>query len=171
MPKEPPFAFPTKVGTTWVYEVEGKEKTLVISRSENETGGTLVTTEWVIANGNRTPHMVISVTDKGVFLVTEDGVKYDERVCVLKLPHIKGQTWQANTSKPMPFIAIAGTKTAGPIERVKVPAGEFNAARVDSSFTFNGGLACEATHWYAHGIGLVQLDDDLKLKSFKPGRD
>jgi len=170
MSKDPPFAFPTKIGTTWIYEVGKEEKTLVISRSEDEPRGKLVTTEWVDSDGNRTPQQVSLVTTKGMFMIAEEGENYDQPWCLLKFPHIKGQSWNHKLNRRN--VAITETTTAGPIEQVKVPAGEFTALRIDSEFFLNGGKqGHKATHWYAHGIGMVQHSEDMKLKSFKVGKD
>src|SRR5579872_908435 len=58
MPKEPPLAFPTRPGTTWVYEGIDDERTVVISAvKELKDGSKLVTTENVGADGKRTPDM------------------------------------------------------------------------------------------------------------------
>ncbi len=171
MPKDPPFDFPTRVGTTWVYDAEGEEKTLVISRSEDEPGGKLVTTEWVDSNGKRTPRKVVLVTVKGVFMTAEEGEKYDQPWCLLKLPHRERQSWNSKHSRGRK-LAITQTTTTGPVERVKVPAGEFEAARVDFEFVLDDAEEVhKVTHWYVHGVGLVKSDDFLKLKSFKPGKD
>jgi len=172
MPKEPAFAFPTKVGTTWVYEMGGKDKTLVISESEDAREGKRVTTEWVEPDGKRSPHMVRLVTTKGIFLVEEVGEKCEAPVCQMKSPHREGESWKTKASLG-PTLSITVNRTAGPIERVKVPAGEFAAARVNCEFDpdFEAIPTVKASFWYADGIGLIQMGDDMKLKSFKLGKD
>src|SRR5262245_56167456 len=70
MPKDQPIPFPTRVGTTWVYEVSGSEHTRVITDSKEKDGATLVTSEWRDAQGNKISEVVWSITAKGVFVVS-----------------------------------------------------------------------------------------------------
>ena len=160
MPKEQPFAFPTTVGTTWVY-VDGNntESTIRISAVEEKDGAKHVITEYVYADGTRPHHMTRAVSDQGVFLVAEHGGKYSEPWCVFKLPHKQGQRWETGH----------GLRTSGPVETVKVPAGEFVAARVDWQMDETR----VARYWYAHGVGVVFTDGGgsiWKLKQFTPGK-
>jgi hypothetical protein len=54
-------------------------------------------------------------------------------------------------------------------ERVKVPAGEFVAARVE----WDVAPGQTVTYWYARGVGLVRQDGtpNRTLESFTPGRE
>jgi hypothetical protein len=165
MPKDPPLAFPTSVGTTWVYECASGSATIVISDVTVQDGAKLVTTEWVGENGARTPHMVTRVSTEGVFLVSESGEKYDEPWCIVKLPHRAGQEWETRVRGR--GFKIDGKMTAAPMQKVRVPAGEFTAAPVEWEVSPNSG---KTTNWYAHGVGLVRLNEQMKLKSFTPGK-
>ncbi len=175
MPKDPPLAYPTRVGTTWVYDHSGADRTVVVSRVEDRDGAKLVTTEFVGGDGRRTPHAVVAVSADGVFLVAERGTALAEPRCLLKLPYREGQTWRSAWG------GLVEARTAGPWEKVKVPAGEFVAVRVRSKHAHDLiGDDGSATSWYAHGVGLVRyadgggqirLENDLVLKSFTPGKD
>jgi hypothetical protein len=165
MPKDQPFSLPTMVGTTWVYDSGGQEQKLVISKVEDGKDGTkLVTTELVKADGTRAHYMTQSVGPKGIFLVAERGTTYAKPWCLFKLPHKEGDEWETAVRVPM---------TAGPAEKVKVPAGEIEAARVE----WGTGKNRIATYWYAPGIGLVWMQGhttwklNWKLKSFTPGKE
>jgi hypothetical protein len=171
MPRDPPLTFPTSVGTTWVYEGVDSERTVTITAVEVEDDGSkLVTTEYVGNDGKRTPEHVLRVSSAGVFLVSERGQPYVKPWCTLKLPYHEGQTWETNSRYGFEKVDDPGLRRAGLIEKVRVPAGEFSAARVDWERTTNGKTERRATYWFAHGVGLVRLDDDLKLKSFTPGK-
>jgi hypothetical protein len=166
MPKDPPLAFPTEVGTTWVYEGTRGKLTIVISETKEEKDGSkLVTTEYVLDKNKRKPHMVWRVSARGVFLVAESGEKYEEPWCLIIFPHREGQTWENPVKRP--GINFITSMRAGPFEKVRVPAGEFDAARVEWSFRKG---QYNYTSWYAHGIGLVRMDEDMKLQSFIPGK-
>jgi hypothetical protein len=169
MPKDPPFAFPTSVGTTWVYEGDYGKRTIVITEvKEEKDGAKLVTTEKLDENGKRTPYQVTRLSTEGLFLVAEGRRKYEEPWCILKLPHRPSQTWKAEVSgNGPPGIA---TMTAGPMEKVNVAFGEFSAVRIDWELKYKGG-GRKVTCWYVHGLGLVQMDENMKLKSFTPGKN
>jgi hypothetical protein len=158
LPKEPSFTFPTRVGTKWVYECYSIEVTIVISEvKEQSDGSKLVTTEFVCGE-ERTPHQVMRVSAAGVFLLADGAEQYDEPWLIWQLPHREGQSWTTNN----------GPMTAGPVEKVKVGAGEFSAARVEWNFTGGPG---KVTKWYANNVGLVKMDENMVLKSFTPGKD
>lgn len=165
-PKDPPLAFPTRVGTTWVYEGTSGKQTLVISEVKEKDGAKLVTTVWVSEDGKRTPNMVQLINETGVYIVSEDGEKHKEPWLFVKLPYREGQTWEPKVGP-----STLGKMTAGPIERIRVPAGEFTAARIDWEISFGNGKTQKVTYWHAHRVGLVRLDEQMKLKSFTPGKD
>lgn len=160
MPKDTPFSYPTTVGTTWVYDLGGREDTRTISKVEDKDGAKLVTTEHVLADGKRSHHMTLSVSAKGVFLVAEQGRTYETPWCIFKLPHKEGDTWKTE--------GHGGNMTAGPMEKVKVADGEVTAARVE----WDVGDGRVASYWYAHGVGLVKMAGaaSIRLKSFTPGK-
>jgi hypothetical protein len=162
MPKDKPFSFPG-VGATWVYTSgNGREETITISSVEDKDGAKLITTEYVRPGGN-CHYMTWSVRASGVFLVAEDGRTYPTPWCVFKLPHKEGDTWKTE--------GHGGDRKAGPMEKVKVAAGEILAARVE--WDLGGGRI--ASYWYADGIGLVKMDSvggpGKELKSFTRGQE
>jgi hypothetical protein len=167
--KDPPLSFPTAVGTKWVYEGDFGEHTQVISKVEDKGGAKIVTTEHVLADGKRSPHMVQSISEQGVYLIAERGVAYEEPWLMVKLPHRDGQTWSIKAKRGT--LDFDSTVTAGPFENVRVPAGEFTAARVEVEFWTVVGPRSKVTYWFAHGVGLIRMDDSTKLKSFKPGKN
>jgi hypothetical protein len=169
VPKDPPLTFPTSVGTTWVYERKSVEETIVISEvKEERDGAKRVTTEKVEKGGKRTPHAVMSISARGVFVVSEVGEVYDSPWCLLKLPHRPGQSWEVKT-RGGAFLGD-GTMTARPVETVREPAGEFSAARVVRKLALVERRPEQVTYWFADGVGLIQTDDGLRLKSFTPGK-
>jgi hypothetical protein len=168
MPKDPPLTFPTRVGTKWVYETGSGDMTVVISEvKEEKDGARLVTAEQISADGTRTLYMVWHVSTGGVLLVAERGRHYAEPWCIFKLPHREGQTWGTRSRYVGDKADLVGEMTSGPTEKVRVPAGEFSTMRVE--WAINGRKL--APYWYAHGVGLVQLGQHMKLKSFTPGKD
>lgn len=168
MPKEVPFAYPTAVGTTWVYQLGARlEMTFVTTNSKDVPGGKLLWTSRLMTNGTLTPQSVTMVTGAGVFLVAQNRKEYTTPDCLLKLPYCDGQTWEVSTTGPSGD--YKAERVVGPAERVNVPAGEFSAVPVHATFTRDGETE-QVTMWYASGVGLVQ-GGFLKLKSFTPGKD
>jgi hypothetical protein len=166
--KEPEFAHPATVGATWVYDLgSGREDTITVSKVEVKDAETLVTTEHVLKGDQRTPHMTVSVSAKGIFLVAETGSLYDAPWCMLQLPHREGQSWETKPARGG-AVVVNGTMKSGPIEKVKLPTGEVTAMRVD----WDLGRGQSAKFWYAHGLGLVKMEGspNRTLKSFTPGK-
>ncbi|HEY1191208.1 MAG TPA: hypothetical protein VGE74_26470 [Gemmata sp.] len=162
MPKGDGFNFPAVVGTTWVYEENGtNEVTLTISKVETKDGAKLVTAERVEVNGVRKHYMTWSVSEKGIFLVSELGSTYPVPWCICKLPHKEGDTWKTE--------GHGGDMTAGPVEKAKTAAGEIRAYRVD----WDLGPGNTVHYWYAPGFGLVrqQGSPTWALKSFTKGKE
>ena len=168
MPKDLPLSFPTQVGTTWVYETPGGEKTVVITESKEQDGATVVTSMFVRPDGTKTPNQVLSITDVGVFVISIEGLQYDEPWCLVKFPYRQSQTWVVK--KNGPGVNGDGIYTAGPFEELRVPAGCFTAARISYNGTLKKPGMVVGTYWYAHGVGLVNACDVLKLKSFTRGK-
>jgi hypothetical protein len=166
MQKDPPLAFPTKVGTKWVYEVGDETWVIVISKVEEKDGAKLVTTERVHEDGRREPLTVESISEEGMSIISASGLDYDKPWPFVKLPYREGWTWEVKVMWS-DRIGFRGTMTAGPWEKVRVPAGEFTAARIEE----DRGKDCKVSSWFVHRVGLVQRGNDWKLKSFTPGKD
>lgn len=163
MPKDDtPFGFPAVVGTTWVYDTNGTDEVLTVSKVESKDGAKLVTAERVGANGVRSHYMTWSISEKGIYLVAEGGNTYPTPWCICKFPHKEGDTWKTE--------GHGGDMTAGPVEKVKTPAGEITACRVD--WELGGGRT--VNYWYAQGYGLVGMGGGTPtkmLKSFTKGKE
>jgi hypothetical protein len=169
MPGEVRLSFPTRVGTTWVYDGLYGKRTIVSSAVKEVDGAKLVTTELVGDDGKRTPQAVTRVSAEGVFLAEEGGWKFGESWCLYKQLHRPGRTWKVEfaTRRAQRVWVV----TAGPVEKVRVPAGEYTAARVEWELSEDDGPRQKQTYWYADNVGMVQMDDSMKLKSFTPGTE
>jgi hypothetical protein len=172
--------FPTTVGTEWVYgSADSKEDefadTLEITEAEESDGATVVT---VVRSFHRRPQSTetIRVSSAGLFLLANDHGKHDPPACVLKLPCAAGDRWRTYCLplKPNPgYVNVVVNE-----EQVKVPAGTFNAIRVDTEFTLEGETKRVYTHWYAPDVGVVKYEigeafggkGQTVLKSFKLGK-
>jgi hypothetical protein len=168
MPRDPPLTFPTTVGTKWVYELPGgREQTIVISAVKEEKDGSRVVTMEYLEDGKRTPYQVRRVSTRGIFVLVDGTQKYEEPLCIVRLPHREGQTWAASLRSAGNTDGPKGQRVAGPFEQVRVPAGNFSAACI--KWELNGGQT--GTNWYVNGIGLVKGTNYMELKSFTPGKE
>lgn len=170
---KPSVYFPTKVGAKWIYDDDGQTYTLVVTKAEPKDGAILVTVGLVDSDGLITHFQTMEVSRRGLREVENHGRKYDPPVPHLRLPHTPGAKWQS----PISLDGEArGTNEmrAGAVEKVKVPAGTFQAVRVDTLSTSPEGKQQRLTHWYAPGVGLVRVTyrpgSSCDLKSFEPGR-
>jgi hypothetical protein len=166
-----PVYFPTRVGDRWTF-----------------SDGEWVTTEAVVAVTVRDGRKVVSVgvvggddlflstrqvevSEQGVYELPDQKAAHPRKRCLLDHP-LKPDTtlewkWDAGTET---------LKALGP-EKVTVPAGTFEAVRVEWWITLPSvrDPVLVKTCWYAQGVGLVKKTDELPgegvLKSFTPGKD
>jgi hypothetical protein len=168
MPRDPPLIFPTTVGTKWVYELPGgREQTIVISEVKEEQDGSRVVTMEYVEDGKKTPYQIRRISTRGIFVLSDGTRNYEEPLCIVKLPHQEGQTWSTELRFEGTPDGSKGQRAAGPFERVRVPAGDFSAARI----TWELDAGQKGTNWYANGIGLVKGSNFMELKSFSPGKE
>jgi hypothetical protein len=166
-----PVYAPTKVGARWVYKwSQDKDKNAevveVVSAVEENEGARIITVSRVNENGKLIPSVQWLVTDAGLFRTKRFFGRPDKRpTTLLQLPHSPGQTWTLEDTDPQV------TMTAQGPERVKVPAGEYEAIRVEQRDERSPDP--QVTRWYAPGVGLVKLEQKglvITLKSFTPGK-
>ena len=170
MPKDPQFNYPTALGTKWVYEVEGGgEYTQVVTGVEEKNGAKFVTIDWSAPAGRRPDQSVHVVTKDGVYIHAESGQAYDPPLLYFKFPYRAGDSWKSTFARP--GLKVSTQTTAGPVEKIKVPAGEFSAVRVDVEMSFNGQGKQTRARWLANGIGMVKAEKSCVLKSFTLGKD
>jgi hypothetical protein len=157
--------FPTKEGDTRVYEIRVGEKveggyTDVVTKVEKKDDAVHVTI--TRERAGTTPFVTtISVTNEGLFRVAIDGEKLEKPIPLLKMPAKVGTKWELD----------GGTKYAvTKEEEVEVPAGKFQAIRVES-----GAGTSKTTLWFAPGVGLIKMasegsDRVQVLKEFKAAK-
>jgi hypothetical protein len=170
--------YATAVGAKWVYQQGDEEWTEVVTAVERKDGVLVVSVGRVEPGGKVTPDHKEVVSDLGLTRVEALGVKLDHPLCPLKVPGPRCAEWVVDRGELAPL-----TCTARGSERVRVPAGEFDAVRVDGEFRLGEGRVWAGTRWYARGVGLVKKETPLTavhgetedcvetvLKSFTPGQ-
>lgn len=172
----PPLYFPTRLGTTWVYESSDSpgESTASITDTKVEKGVTTVTVTWVGADGEPECRERVAVSGEGVSVVENDFLSpSDPPVRWVKSGAKAGERWTIDTMYKIgdSHIPIHATVTCVGVEKVKVPAGEFTAVRVRAKSSDWGPCG---ERWYAPGVGMVKWQLGPKsatlLKSFNSGK-
>jgi hypothetical protein len=166
MKDRPAQYFPTTVGTKWVYEDPNGEETLELVKVEVVNGAQVVSVVKVL-DDRTAPNQRVAVSATQIARLAWSGEPFVEPLVMLKIPCRAGEKWEYDTA------GVKGTDTIAGVERVTVPAGTFEAVRVDSVYTFVGKTENDS-FWYAAGIGLVKMKYDggkeRVLKSFTPGK-
>jgi hypothetical protein len=158
---------PVTSGAKWEYERDGKTVTLVASKVETRGAARVVTVE-IQGQDRRGPCWVVEVSEVGLAQTELGGLEMNPPLMWLQAPIKVGNSWGITTRY------LKGTKTIGAVEKVTVPAGTFEAVRVDSDYTLQGNKEKGST-WFAPGVGLLRMtdsngDDVWLLKSFTPGK-
>ncbi len=175
-PREVLLYFPTTIGAKWVYvwrseRWKDKEVTETVVAVEAGADGTeLVTVGQIEVDGRTYPTEKVEVSDKGMYwaanLTGVGGFPYPW--CQLKLPQRTGQNW-----KMLPWDDTMLVDRG--VERIQVPAGEFDAVRVEQMVP-RYPTAPVQTWWYARGVGKVKATQGdgryltIVLKSFSAGK-
>jgi hypothetical protein len=160
-------------GTKWVYEADDEDVdlNLVISKVRRTDDRTEITVDRLIG-GEPTEYRKVVVFADGLVETELLGQKLDPPWVVLKVPYKSGDRWTNCDSKE--FDIKSSVKTIWGVEQVKVPAGTFDAVRVDSEYTL-ADQKMEGRRWYAPNVGLVKWTGGgagtRVLKSFTLGTD
>ena len=162
-PPEPVYYYPTTVGAKWVYD---GDHVRVVAKVEDRKGAKVVSVE-AEAEGKRAADETMEVSETGLTRLACGGAPFDVPLVMLIGPIRVGTTWEIKTA------GAQGTGRIGAVETVKVPAGSFEAVRVDIEQP-HADRVRTIRAWYAPDIGLLKMTDDDKeiwlLKSFTSGK-
>jgi hypothetical protein len=167
-----PSYFPTQVGARWVYQgSDGEESSLVVSAVEEKGGAKIVSVALAGPNGEHFVVEKVWVSDAGLYAVAMGGQECNPPVCKIRLPPKAGDRWETLSIVGLPVRELCEVFGA---EQVAVPAGCFQAVRVEANGTGGfGGAWTKTTTWYAPEVGMVKRvvgeNETMVLKSFTPG--
>jgi hypothetical protein len=173
----PVYYHPTTVGAKWVYDDEGEDFVLIVSKVEDRKGTKVVSVERIDGEKRRLFALVeVSATS---LVQSECGPRGDcaAPVVLLKAPMKIGDSWDFGSAAGKAY--HKGTRVVVGVEKIKVPAGTFETVRIDINSTLvTGALAqkLEYSEWYAPNVGQVKWKwkdggDIWSLKSFTPGKE
>jgi hypothetical protein len=170
---KPVLYYPVQKGTTWVYKTGDDEETSTITDVEKKKDGAFLVTISRESQRGFVPHSRMLVSGEGVAVVEvklTGLVPLDEPLWVLKTPSAGGKSWGVAVALGGDELGVGKMTASGP-EKVEVPAGTYQAVRVDMDGTFFGERQ-QVTTWYAVGVGKVKEVSGKEvevLKSFLPG--
>ena len=169
--------FPTKVGDRWIYlftvkkdktKDEESEIEEAVTAVEDKKGVKVVTVGRLENDGKVHTNRMREVSEKGVWQMESPGFEPLKTPWVhLKLPHKPGLTWDDDEHERGMTLT-----THGP-DRVKVPAGEYDAIRVEKRKKGDPKAEPIQTDWYAPRVGIVKLTSVnllVVMKSFTAGK-
>jgi hypothetical protein len=164
--KQEPVLFPTRVGDRLVHHLDGTELVSVVTAVEKRKDETVVTLGWVVPEKGEVAHdQTVIASARGLEVVRYNGRDFDPSVWWVKLPVQGLNRWDQTWGGQKESVRVVGW------ERVRVPAGEYRALRVET-VTGTGRLT---TYWFAPGLGCVRwtADDGRErvLVSYTPGKD
>ena len=173
-----PEYFPTTVGARWVVRVTAdkrvSEHTEVVVKVEEKDGVKLVS---VARDGGR-PVSRYAVSPTGVSRVRQGESAFDPPLRLLRLPARPGNEWESDSAATSPFPPARYTgrcRAFGP-EWVEVPAGRYQAVRVETEYT--DGTRTFRRSAGSPGVGLLKAVSrspghvsETVLKSFDAGKD
>jgi len=173
-PKDPPdagFYLPTAVGTTWIYESASgqfEEAVTEVTADGKATNVTVVRTQ----AGKETWQSTFRVSPGGLDLLASGGTTYEKPSPWMRAGAKPGDAWAYSYSREGNTFDVRARFVGR--ENVEVPAGKFEAVRVESIQTLNFRPSFTRTDWYVPGVGLVkrvESDREITLKSFVRGKD
>ena len=179
VPKDKPKAVlyhPTRVGAKWVYKSNDLERVEVVT-AVKEKGG-----EWLVTVGREREERgvqnihVMAVSEKGLAFVSVIGGEMSEPFWLLKFPHSDGNKWEAVLAAKPGGRAIGSAEAHGP-EQVEVPAGKYQAIRVELEIPFIDGRGGKGTkddvvlRPRSAMVKEIYGEHVRLLKSFDPGKE
>jgi hypothetical protein len=176
--KGPVYYHPTMVGTKWVYQSGDIESVSFISKVETIRGTKRVTIDYD-SDWERPASQIVEVSETGMIAARAKWEKNGPRYVMLNAPFEVRNCWKvkqlSQPSEPEKRETEFIREIVG-FERVKVPAGTFEAIVVEEYFWVGELRVPEGSKtWYAPNVGVVQVTRDDKivcvLKSFTPGKE
>jgi hypothetical protein len=167
--------YPTKKDAKWVYKVGESNITVKVTASD-ANGATLDT----LVNDKSVASEVIQVKPDGVYRAKINGKDITPPVKILETKDGKaaavGTAWKVD-SKVADQPLKGEWKLTADKEKVKVPAGEFEAVVVDGPAFEIAGTKTGIKYWFVAGKGIVKLSYNiagneavLELKEYTEGK-
>jgi hypothetical protein len=167
--------FPTTVGTQWVYESSsGEDIVEAITDVKEKDGKVLITISNILEKGEKQISRIIELNEKGIFKKFIKPYEFDPPTPELFFSD-KESKWKFESTgrSEGAEVRIKGEKSISGPEKIKVPAGTFEAFKIEASYSYDD-TAGKASSWYSTGVGLIKCVADgnptITLKKFTEGK-
>ncbi|VTR97110.1 DUF3108 domain-containing protein [Tuwongella immobilis] len=167
--------YPLKPGTKWTYVVQGTTIVMKVEKLE-KIGETMCAKIDTIINEKSVANEHVAVAADGIYRHAINGMVPASPVKFFALP-VKvdgGDSWTVDTK--IKDKAVKG-KFVTKKEKVKVPAGEYDAIQVDGADFEIDGQKTSVKFWFADKVGIVKLsfslggmDATLELEKFEAAK-
>jgi hypothetical protein len=153
--------FPLRVGDSWTYRTtpEPSEFTIKVLSEEKQADGTIV--YLLERKAGSLVHTWYSKANGWVNILKEaypehEGLQmeHEKPKQILKIPFVTGAQWTWSGKSTTQMEMTERYKVIG-IERVVVPAGTFQAVKVETKIAEGSGMLVR-NFWYAEGVGVVK---------------
>ena len=167
--------YPTRVGDKRVYDDGEIEYPNIVTGVEKRNGWIHVSDEDRVMLGGKTfvIEYCVGVSEKGLFDPRgADKPELDD--WFLQVPVKSGDGWELVLKDERKRNIGRRIYTVHGPEPVTVPAGKYQALRVEMCWTHKGESGVPNTIWYAPGVGKVKWTNGeltTVLKSFTPGKE
>ncbi|MCS7023003.1 MAG: hypothetical protein NZU63_14385 [Gemmataceae bacterium] len=168
--------FPLTPKTKWIYKVQDQTVEVLVDKNEKFKEETCTKVDTLVS-GKVVASELYCVRSDGLYRVKVKDDEISPPVRVLALPIQKGYVWDVNSKVG----AQAGQLVRGKFqivndkEKIKVPAGEYEAVVVEGVDMDVAGTKTTVRLWFVKGIGLVKLtykiadtESTLELEKYEP---
>lgn len=168
--------YPLKVGTKWLYRVQGQTGRVMnlVSKTELIDGQQVACVETTF-QGKVIPTEHLANTPQGLFRYRSHGIGLSPPLCLLRYPIKKGASWESK-------IVVGGQQEVRVncrvgAEKVTVPAGTYDAVTIDVALMLRDTTVGTSKYWLAAGVGMVKQSNAaggtttvFELDKYEPAR-
>ncbi|MCX8140762.1 MAG: hypothetical protein WHU94_16195 [Thermogemmata sp.] len=169
--------FPLVPKSKWIYKVQDQSVEVLVDKNEKfkDEACTKVDT---LVSGKVVASELYCVKSDGLYRVKVKDDEINPPVQVLPQSIQKGKSWEINSKVgTQGGQLVKGTfRIVNDKEKIKVPAGEFEAVLVEGIDMDVGGTKTTVRLWFVKGVGLVKLsykiadtESTLELEKYEPG--
>ncbi len=168
--------FPLVPKSKWIYKVQDQSVEVLVDKDENFKNEKCTKVDTLVS-GKVVASELYCVKSDGLYRVKVKDDEINPPVQVLPQSIQKGKSWEINSKVgTQGGQLVKGTfRIVNDKEKIKVPAGEFEAVLVEGTDMDVGGTKTTVRLWFAKGVGLVKLsykiadtESTLELEKYEP---
>ncbi len=170
--------YPLKKGSVWEYATAGKTFQIKLVDFEM-VGDTMCAKLESILNGNQVASEHVAVKDDGIYRYKYNNIEINPPLKFLELPAAPDKKWQVDSKASTPSggeLVLKGEFTTKS-EKVKVPAGDYQAISASSTGFEVMSQKLEMIYYFAPDVGMVKQNVKVgnsnvvvELQKYTPGQ-